>query len=358
MQILIPNVCHPNTYVHDLAFALEEIGHQVIWGCDNFFYSRSQSDVIASQWPETYLALNSRSKPSVNLKKLQPQHLQALQAQLELQCQKTVILAFVHNVKPRITGNRELDAQLEKLFQICYGAAHGFVHLSQDSISELEAHYPASVYQDKPSIVISHGLNELLKKDYLQSSKPTNDAQTFRIFVPGAIRYWSEVSFLTRAFLEAKIPNKKLEIVGSGSVLEGKYPTTVLRRTAIRSIPNVSLFGHRLDDRTLCDRVVAADIVVVPRLWATNSGIPYLAATFGKRCIGPNVGNIPSVLEELKGILFQPDDPSSLARAMEQSYQEREKSLTPNFACPSWQEIARQIENFIARLKADREIRN
>ena len=342
MQILIPNVCVPNTYVHDFAFAMEQLGHQIIWGNDNIFYSQFAPDAIVSHWPEGYLN---------NRKELNPSKLETLRHRLELWRKQTVIIAIVHNVKPRETGDRQIDAKLKNLFEISYAAAHGFVHLGRESIKELQEYYPDCVYKDKPTLIVSHGLNELLKSQNTPEAKQIDRSNEFRIFVPGTIRNWSELNLLIRAFLKAFIPQKKLVIAGGGTVFTGKHPLKIVRSKLVRSIPNTILFGRRLSDRALAEELMSANIIIAPRLWATNSGIPYLAATYGKRCLGPKVGNIPEALDELNGILFEPDNPSSLAKAMETAYQQNNLAFVPTPPCPSWREIIQEIEKFISSLK-------
>jgi glycosyltransferase involved in cell wall biosynthesis len=348
MKILLPDLCVINTYVHDLAFALEDLGHQVIWNGDNLFYSERIPDVILSQWAGGYLHdfYTLQEKRAIDFDRLE-----TLEKKLKQLADKTLIIAFVHNIKPRTNNTQEAAKKQEKLFQINYDSAHAFVHLGQQSIIEFGNYYPKSVYQDKPLLKISHGLNERLKKSSCSLEQQFTNSESFRIFVPGAIRYWSEITFLLRGFLEAKIPQKKLIIAGSGNVIEGRKPLKFLRRISLESIPGVTLFGRRLDDETLCREIRTADLLIAPRLWATNSGIPYLAATFGKRCLGPNVGNLPEALKELNGILFEPENPSSLARAIEKAYSNRDTFSLPEPPCPSWQEIAKQIEAFIISLK-------
>lgn len=349
MRILIPDQCVVNTYIHDLAFALEELGHQIIWNSDNLFYSKLIPDVILSQWAGGYLHNFFRLKKTQTLDLHQ---LEILETKLKEIAKKTLIIAFVHNLKLRESKNNEPNIIQEKLFQINYNSAHAFVHLGKQSIAEFYDYYPKSIYQDKPILTIAHGLNELLKNSVSLNKSKFVCSENFRIFVPGAIRYWSELTFLLQGFLEAKIPQKKLIITGSGYVLQGRKPIKILRRTLIRSIPKVSLFASRLDDETLCREIDAADLLIAPRLWATNSGIPYLAATFGKRCLAPNVGNLPEVVKELNGILFETNNSSSLARAIEKAYSDRETFSLPDPPCPSWHEIAKQIEAFIISLKS------
>lgn len=348
MKFLLPDICVPNTYIHDLAYALEEQGHQVIWGSDNVFYSRWQPDVIAIQWPEYLKASHLVGGDS---KALKVDHLQELKDKLNRARKKTIILSFVHNVKARPEGNKELDSKLEQLYYIVYEAAHGFIHLGNRSIEELKSNYPDRIYQGKPSLVISHGLNALLKKQYFQATEKLEKSNDFRIFVPGSIRFWSELKFTLQAFKQASIPNKKLVIAGGGGAINGKHPIKLLRRKLIQGIPNVYLFGHRLSDRELCREILAANILIAPRLSATNSGIPYLAATFGKPCLAPAIGNLPEAIEELNGILFNAEQSSSLAKGMEKAYKDYSCILPPNPPCPSWQEISRKIENFITSLQ-------
>lgn len=344
MQILIPNVCIPNTYVHDFAFAVEKLGHKIIWGNDNLFYSQFAPDVIVSHWPEGYLN---------TLKQLDSSYLEQLQYRLELWRKKTLIIAIIHNVKPRTTGDNQIDDRLKKLFQISYAAAHGFVHLGKKSIEELQDYYPECVYRDKPTLVVSHGLNELLRSQNSTVDEPIDRPNEFRIFVPGTIRNWSELNLLIRAFTQASIPHKKLVIAGGGSVLSGKHPVKIIRSKLVRSIPNTILFGRRLSDRELSQELMSANITIAPRLWATNSGIPYLAATYGKRCLAPNVGNLPEAIKELNGILFEPNNPSSLAKAMETAYEQDNLAFVPTPPCSSWLEIIQEIENFISMLKKE-----
>lgn len=349
MQILIPDFCVPNTYVDDLAFSLGELKHEVIWNSDNFFFSQWVPDVILSQWAEGYFRTSSFLPNITNLKS---HHLELLEKKLDRIREKTLIIAFVHNVQPRLTGMPQFDRNLEKLFEINYNSAHAFVHLGKQSVLDFSKYYPEEVYKNKPYLIVSQGLHELLKLNYPSTDKAIASTDEFRIFVPGAIRYWSELTFLIKAFLAAKIPNKKLVIAGSGYVLEGSF-LKPFRRTLIKNLPGVTLFGRRLDDETLCRETVAADLVISPRLEATNSAIPYLAATYGKRCLGPNVGNLPEALQELNGILFEPGDVSSLVRALEKAYSDRDTFSLPDPPCPSWQEIAKQIDAFMVNLKSD-----
>jgi glycosyltransferase involved in cell wall biosynthesis len=349
MKIFIPDLCVPNTYIHDLAFALEELGHEIIWNSDNLFFTQWVPDVILSQWAEQYFRTSYFLQ---KITKLNSEHLQLLKKKLDWIKEKTLIVAFVHNVQPRKTGIKEFDRNLEKLFQINYESAHAFVHLGKQSISDFNKYYPELADKNKPSLISSQGLHELLKLDYPSIEKASAVSDEFRIFVPGAIRYWSELTFLVRAFLAAKVPKKQLIIAGGGYILEGS-PLKPFRRTLLKNISRVSLFGRRLDDETLSRELMTADLVIAPRIQATNSGIPYLAATYGKRCLGPNVGNVPEALKELNGILFEPGDRTSLTRAIEKAYSDREMFSMPDPPCPSWHEIAKQIEAFIISLKTN-----
>ena len=351
MQILIPYLCVPNTYVHDFAQALEGQKHQVIWGSDNLFYNHWQPDVVASHWAEGYLF--SLSQQLGSIRKVKDYHLEELHSNLKQKREKTLILAFVHNVKPRYGKDRNFNSLLNKLFTINYDTAHAFVHLGQESIIELQEFYPVEVYQNKPVLVISHGLNELFRASYPLTSETKPKSDNFRIFVPGKIRDSQELSFIIQAFLKAKIPSKQLIIAGGGPVLQGKNPLKPIKKTAINLLPGVTIFARRLSDQEQYNELVNADIVLAPRLSATNSGIPYLAATYRKRCIAARVGNLPSAIAELQGILFEPYNLTSLVEAMELAYQQRHLDVLSNQPCPTWQEIIQQIENFIFTLKTE-----
>ncbi|MBI4547463.1 MAG: glycosyltransferase [Ignavibacteriae bacterium] len=94
----------------------------------------------------------------------------------------------------------------------------------------------------------------------------------------------------------------------------------------------------------------AADVVVLPYLSATQSGIVQIAYNFNKPVIATNVGGLTEVVvEEKTGFLVPPNSPEALAEAVKRFYLERrEEEFSTNVRIEkkkySWENLVRQIE--------------
>jgi len=101
----------------------------------------------------------------------------------------------------------------------------------------------------------------------------------------------------------------------------------------------------------------AADLVVIPYVSATQSGIVQLAFGFGKPVIVGNVGGLTEVVEHLKtGYLVPPRDSEAIAEAVLDFYQhEREPEMTENIErCRSrfsWDVMADTVDLVAASMR-------
>jgi len=67
----------------------------------------------------------------------------------------------------------------------------------------------------------------------------------------------------------------------------------------------------------------ACDLVVLPYLTATQSGVVQTAFSFGKPVVVTRVGGLPDVVTDGEtGYVVPPDDPAALAAAMERFFAE------------------------------------
>ncbi len=99
----------------------------------------------------------------------------------------------------------------------------------------------------------------------------------------------------------------------------------------------------------------AADVVVLPYLSATQSGIVQIAYNFNKPVIATDVGGLAEVIVHDKtGYIVPPDNPDSLAMAIEKYYrEEKEEEFTNNVKIEkmkySWDNLIRNIEELSER---------
>jgi glycosyltransferase involved in cell wall biosynthesis len=98
----------------------------------------------------------------------------------------------------------------------------------------------------------------------------------------------------------------------------------------------------------------AADVVVLPYLSATQSGITQIAYQFDKPVIATSVGGLPEVVHDGQtGYIVPPNDAHALARALQRFYAEgREKDFAANVhrerAKYSWEHFVEQIESLVS----------
>ena len=96
----------------------------------------------------------------------------------------------------------------------------------------------------------------------------------------------------------------------------------------------------------------AADVVVLPYITATQSGIIQIAYNYNKPVITTNVGGLPEVVEVGKtGFIVPPKNPQSLAQAIinffeiknREQFSKNIKIYKEQF---SWDRFVTEIENF------------
>jgi glycosyltransferase involved in cell wall biosynthesis len=99
----------------------------------------------------------------------------------------------------------------------------------------------------------------------------------------------------------------------------------------------------------------ASDVVVLPYLSATQSGIAQIAYNFDKPLIATNVGGLTEVvLHDKTGFLVPPNDPQALAEAILRFYRERrEEEFTMNVRSEkrkySWEYLVQCIEELTTK---------
>jgi glycosyltransferase involved in cell wall biosynthesis len=116
------------------------------------------------------------------------------------------------------------------------------------------------------------------------------------------------VRWLVEVFARDANPRNRLVIAGTGA------PGVVESLKAEFSSPSVQFIGH-VDPSVFYEQV---DVVVIPSLWNEPFGRTVIEAlAYRLPVIASNRGGIPEVIQDgLTGIIVDPDEPGSLARAM------------------------------------------
>jgi glycosyltransferase involved in cell wall biosynthesis len=94
-----------------------------------------------------------------------------------------------------------------------------------------------------------------------------------------------------------------------------------------------------------------SDLVVIPYVTATQSGIVQLAYGFGKPVVVSRVGGLPEVVEGgVTGYLVPPKDSASISNAVLDFYQQNREAgmseaVRQKRSVLSWEQLCRTIEN-------------
>lgn len=143
----------------------------------------------------------------------------------------------------------------------------------------------------------------------------------------------------------------QLLIVGEFYDDEGKYRARV-RDLDLESTVRIAAGYAGNDD--VARYFSAADLVVLPYLSATQSGIAQIAYNFERPVVATNVGGLAEVILDGKtGYIVPPNDPAALADAIERFYRDRmEEVFTANIHREkqrySWESFVTGLEELVS----------
>jgi len=106
------------------------------------------------------------------------------------------------------------------------------------------------------------------------------------------------------------------------------------------------LFDFRfIPDSEIATFFAAADVVLAPYRIEAQSGVALTAFHFARPVIATTVGGLPEVIDGSNGILVPPDDPTALARAVDEFFTTRDRASMEQSAAAaarkySWTEYA------------------
>lgn len=143
---------------------------------------------------------------------------------------------------------------------------------------------------------------------YTKGIKKNYNKITKTILFFGRIKEYKGLDILLKAFsiIREKDNNVKLIIAGEGDIS--------VYKTFINKVDNIELINRWINENEIPDLFLRADIVVLPYIDASQSGVIPLAYSFGIPVIASKVGGIPEQIEDgITGLLFSPEDYEDLA---------------------------------------------
>ena len=194
---------------------------------------------------------------------------------------------------------------------------------------DLKRDFPGAVYRKVP-----HPLYEIfgdaMPKEKARAALGIAGKNVLLYF--GYVRPYKGLMVLIDAIGRLKESGEKdvlLLIVGEFYDDEAKYRDRV---RDLRLESSVRFVSNYVPNEEVATYFSAADVVVLPYLSATQSGITQIAYNFDKPVIATNVGGLGEVVIEGKtGLLVPPNDAHALAAAMARFYHEnKSEEFTKN----------------------------
>lgn len=131
----------------------------------------------------------------------------------------------------------------------------------------------------------------------------------------GQIRPYKGVEELIAAFRQLEGDGYVLLIAGNPQ--DAGYAARI--EAAAHGDPRIRLRLGYVPDEELHRYLLAADADVLPYREVTTSGAALLAFSFGVPIVAPRIGCFPALVEGSRGVLYEPDDPHGLVRALAQA---------------------------------------
>jgi glycosyltransferase involved in cell wall biosynthesis len=199
--------------------------------------------------------------------------------------------------------------------------------------------------------VIPHGMYDHYQKMERTMVKSTLGVrEEFVILFFGLLRPYKGVKYLIQAFEslpEDMVKRSRLLIVGE--TWEDKESQKLASGSEFSG--NITVVDRYVRDAELSLYLSAADVLVIPYVRASQSGVAHIGMAFGLPIIAAEVGGLKESLGKYDGTVFvRPRNAGAITKALMQVFAER-KGFEPPLEL-RWTEIAQKWLNLIESVKA------
>lgn len=293
-----------NPYTKSLAEGLKSAGNLVTCSIDDFWQDCCDYDIVFIQWPDTF----NEFARTFGIERIAGR-----MDYFKKKGIKTVITC--HNLHPH--NNNQTT---KEIYDLLYSKVDAFHHMGESSYHSLSQLYPEKYHFIVPhhvaDILFDSHSNQLEDREYLHIPPQDIVIASF-----GEFRNSEE----KRMFLQMGSDIRHQEItllaprMSIGRFYNGRNIVKTLQYLIQRSQAKrlkIKYKGTLLSEEEQRRWLSAADIVFIQRKDILNSGNVPLAFSQGKIVVGPQVGNVGSILKETHNFLFDPNNRQSVKNAV------------------------------------------
>lgn len=307
MKILIAcnRDSYKNPYVSTLADGLIEQGVDVTCSISEFWNHATAYDIIHVQWPNLLVDKNDEECTK----------LYSIINDIHKAGKK--FMCTCHNIVPHYNSGKAIN----KAYRIVYENCDCIQHLGEASIQLLKDAYPNM--HAEHVLVPHHTYDELynLNVSKEEARKRLNIPMDKKVIMSfGSFRCDEERNlvinlrkqlksdeyyYLTPGFYRAKILRKDIKLGFEAFCKTIKY-------TWIAKKHNLHIAHRYIPDDMLPYYMAAADVMLIQRVKILNSGNVPLAMLAGLPIVGPDDGNVETMLRETGNYVFNKENPQNL----------------------------------------------
>ena len=256
------------------------------------------------------------------------------------------ILFICHNVLPH--ESFPFDRQLTR--SVLKTGSFYVVHARSDA-DDLLRLLPAANYRVNPLPIFNIFKKENISKEEARRQLGIEtDAKLLLFF--GFVREYKGLKYLLEAIplINRYFQNIKLLVAGSFAGDKEDYLRIIREK---RTENCVKIVDEYIPDSEIEAYFAACDLVVLPYVSATQSGIVQIAYGFEKPVVVTNVGGLPDVVKKDRtGYVVEPRDPEALAGAVRDFFEnekagEMQKYVREEVEMFSWDRMRKTIEELV-----------
>ena len=308
MKILIAcNVdSYPNPYVKTLNDIFLKKGINIRCSLNEFWNNATSYDIVHIQWPN--LLLDNSDESCSKLKDIIN----------NIKINKIPLICTCHNLVPHYNSN----VTLNNVYKTIYNSCDYIHHLGETSIQLLKDLYPEMKAQH--FVIPHHTYDEIYnlnitKKDAREALGIPQKVKC--ILSVGKFRHDEERKIL----IDLRKDLKKDEFY---ILAPGFFWTTIIRKNIFLALKALFLtikytiiakyYGIQISYKFVPNDILpfylkASDVMLIQRKKILNSGNVSLAMLAGLPIVGPNDGNVESLLRKTGNIVFDKDNMNNLS---------------------------------------------